>query len=825
MNNLRLSVRLLAKSPAFTALVVLTLALGIGANTAIFSLFNATLLRALPYPEPERIVHVSEQTEQYPDNNVTYPNFLDWRAGQDSFAALAIYRTDMAKLKTSEGTERATVAHVSQDFFAAIGARVAIGRDLQPEDDRPGAGRAIWLTHAAWQRFFGGAPNLVGRTIVFDDEPAAVAGILPPEFRFHRHVDVFLPIEQIADRMFLRQRESRNGTTVIGRLKAGVSIETARAQMTGIAQRLEKEYPKANSGVRVRIVPLRERLTGGSLTSYTLLLGAVAMLLLIACVNVANMLLARSFGRSREMAIRTALGATRKDLFRQLVVESLLLAALGGIAGALVGIWGYDFVARLAPWEMRELMTGTSGFDVRVWGFVGVMTLVTGLAFGIAPAWQLSHSNPNNALKNTRPVVRTLFGRFHLADILVLVQVALAVMLLVGAGLLIRSLHRVMSVPPGFQPDQVVAMRVPAPPLSSLMRNPAAFVRHHETVLEKVRGTPGVDSAAFGSSLPYTWDNSSIWLFRTDRPAPEPGKFPSINIHVVTQDYFRTMGIPLLQGSLFTGHEPRVQLPETEITMKMVTDIYANFTLDAVISRRMAEQFWPGEEALGKTFQLGQPQMGFPVVRVIGIVGNTTQFGAENGEQAEFYCLMSQWPSAYAPSLAVRTKGDPAAMIGTLRAAIRSVVPDEPIYDVQVMRSRIESFSSDRRFNMGLFTFFAATALLLASLGIYGVLACLVGQRTREIGIRMALGAQRRDVLRDIVTRGFAVVMPGVMVGLAAAWAGSRFIQSQLFGINAEDVPTYLASAAVLLAAALIACAVPAQRASKVDPIQALRTE
>ena len=826
MNNLRFALRLLGKSPGFTALVILTLALGIGANTAIFSLVNATCLRALPYPDADRLVHVSERSSQYADMSVSYPNFTDWRAAQDAFSGLAIYRTEGAKLRTAQSAEQITVADVSQDFFAVLGVHAASGRDLRPEDDRVGAAPVVWLTHASWQRFFNGQPDLAGRTVMLDDVATTVAGILPAGFRFHRSADAYVPIEPIVDRQFMRERANHNGTAVVGRLKPGVSIGAARAQLVAIGQRLEQQYPQADAGIGVSVIPLRERLEGDATTGLYLLLGAVGMVLLIACVNVANMLLARSFARSREMAIRTALGATRSDLLRQLLTESLLLAAGGGILGMLAGRWGYDFVSRLAPWEMRELLRGAGGFDYSVWLFIAGLTLLTGIVFGLAPAWQLSHANPNAALKNTRPVVRTLVGRFHLSDVLVFAQVALAVMLLVGAGLLIRSLQRLNATPTGLQPERVLTLRVSTPPAAAMTKDTAAFIRHHEAVLEKVRTVPGVESAAFGSSLPYTWNTSSNAFYRPDRPLPLPGKYPSSNLHVVTPDYFRTMGIPLLRGALFDGHEPRAPLPGGEaITLESVARIYSNFVVNAVISRKMAETFWPGEDPIGQTFQIGQAGMKLALMKIIGVVGNTTQEGAERGEQVEYYALLSQWPATLSLHLAVRTRQDPLGVAASLRQAIREVVPDEPIFDVELMSTRIANFSSDRRFSMGLFSFFAATALLLATIGIYGVLACLVGQRTRDIGIRMALGAQRGDVLRDVIGRGLTVALPGVGIGLAAAWAGSRALQSQLFGVTGADLPAYVISGLLLLAAALVACALPARRAAKVNPIDALRTE
>jgi len=580
------------------------------------------------------------------------------------------------------------------------------------------------------------------------------------------------------------------------------------------------------SAIWVKVLPLRERLEGDATSGLYLLLGAVGMVLLIACVNVANMLLARSFGRTREMAIRTALGATRGDLFRQLLTESLLLATAGGLLGGVLAHWGYAFVSRLSPWEMQQVMGGASGVNATVVLFIAGLTLLAGIGFGLAPAWQVSHINPNDALKNTRPIARTLFGRVHLSDVLVFAQVCLAVMLLVGAGLLIRSLERLTSVSTGLQPDHVLTIRVGTPPEAAMAHGPTAFIRFHTNLLEKVQALGEVRSAAFVSSLPYTWNTSSNSFFRPDRPAPPPGKSPTSNLHVVTPDYFKVMGIPLLAGALFDGHEPVAPLPpDRPLELKTLPELYANFAVSTIISRRMADQYWPGEDPIGKTFVVGTPGMALATMKIVGVVGNTTQTGAEHGETSEYYTLLTQWPATRSLHLAVRTRGDAAGTAASIRQRVHAVVPAEPIFDVKLLTDRIAAFSSERRFQMDLFAFFATTALLLAGVGVYGVLACLVSQRTRDIGIRMALGAQRSDVLCNVMSRGMALVVPGVGLGLGLAWAGSRVMQSQLFGTSATYVPAYVLSGVLILVAAVVACALPARRATKVNPMEALRTD
>ncbi len=814
------------KAPGFTALVLATLTLGIGANSAILSLVYGALLRPLPYPAADRLVHISEWNSQNSDLAPSYPDFQDWRQAQDDFYGLSIFRTGDVTLRTPGGSELVSRAMVSTDFFPVLGVHAAVGRDMTAEDDRVGAAPVAWLTYAAWDRYFDKRPSVVGRTVMLDGAATTVVGILPAGFRFFQSADAFTPIEPFADREFFRQRGNHSGTYVIGRLKPEISVGDARARITAIQKRLEGQYPRDDAGIAVRLVPLRERLEGDGAAKLYLLLGAVGILLVIACVNVANMLLARSFGRRREMAIRTALGATRGQLFRQLLTESLTLALAGGILGVAAGHWGYEFVARLAPWEMRSLIQGADDVEIASSLVIAGLTLLVGVGFGLAPAWHLSHSHPNDALKNTRPLARTIIGRFHLADGLVFAQVALAVMLLVGAGLLIRSLQKVTSIASGLRPDHVLTLRVATPAAKSMMNDPSAFVRYYEALLAKMQGLGEIESAAIGSSLPYTWDMSSNSFFRPDQPLPEPGTFPVTSSHVVSSDYFRTMGIPLLRGQLFDGHEPRPALPDGRpFTMDLVAKIYANFRSSAVISARMAEKYWPGEDPIGKSFQIGPPELKLPRFNVIGVVGNTKQIGAENGDQVEYYALLSQFPNTTQMHLVLRTRADPGLAASSVRRAIRELEPDQPIYDVELMADRIAGFSSERRFSMGLFLFFALTALLLAVTGIYGVLACLVAQRAREFGVRMALGAQRSDVLRQVMGRGLKVIVPAVGLGLIGALIGSRELQSQLFGVTGADRLTYALSGSLLLVTASLACVLPAFRASRTDPAVVLRSE
>jgi putative ABC transport system permease protein len=826
LSDFRFAFRLLAKSPGFTAVVIFTLALGIGANTAIFSVVNATFLRSLPYAEPGHLVMLMERSAKGDDMSVSYPNFLDWCARQDVLSGLAIYHPSPAKLKTPTAMEMVSTTMVSGDFFTVLGVNPIQGRGLTAADDRPGAAPVTWITHAAWQQYFAGDRDLVGQTIQLEGETVTVAGILPASFQFHRRADFYLPIAPYVQQQFMTMRQNHSDAYAIGRLKPGVALAAAQAQLTAIAQRLERDYPSVNTGITIRVSPLRAYLAGEAQTQQLLLLGAVGMVLLIACVNVANMLLARSLAREREMAIRTALGASRPQLFRQLLAESLVLAAAGGLVGAVLGLWGYDFAQQLVPWQMQPLAQSSGGFDFRVLAFVAFATLVTGAGFGLAPAWQLSHINPNDALKNTRRTWRTVFGNYRVSDLLVVAQVGLALVLLVGAGLMIRSLHRLLQVPSGLQPERVLTLQVAPPPMAQFQRDPNSFNTYYERVIEGVRHLPGIESAAVASALPFTWSTNSMTFYWDGRPVPASGEFPSANNHSVTPDYFRAMGIPLLRGHGFTGKEPQAVIPEgMDLSPQNLATIFKDLVFDGVISKRMAEKFWKGEDPVGKRFRLGYPDMGLPWVQIVGVVGNTTQTGLDQGDTAEFYLPLRQFPAPTGMHLVVRTQMDPAGAVASIRTAVQSVAQDEPIHDVRLMSERMDGFVSGRRFNMSLFTFFAGTALLLSLIGIYGVLSFVVSQRTREVGIRMALGAQRGDVMRDVLSRGLRLALPGVLLGLAGAWAVSRLLQSQLFGITGTDPASYAASAGLLLVAVVVACYVPARRATRVSPSEALRTE
>ncbi len=827
LQDLRYAVRTLFKNYGFTVVAVLTLALGIGANTAIFSVINTTFLRSLPYPEPDRLVLLRERNASGGSLSVPYANFLDWHEQQRVFSGLAFYYATDFKIETPKGAELVPACLVSGDFFPVLGVRATEGRDLAPEDDRVGASPVAWVTWEASEKYFAAGDSPVGRTIVLDGKALTVAGVLPAGFRLNRRADLYVPLAPHAQGADFSMRENRTGRAfVVGRLRPDVTRAAAQAQMSAIASRLELQYPKTNTGIGVSVLSLRDRLTGAARPQLLLLLGAVAVILMIACVNIANMLLARSFARQREMAVRTALGATRLQLTRQLLVESTVLALGGGAVGALLGVWGYQLVARLVPGEIQQLVGAGVGLDVRVLLFVVSASLATGMAFGLVPAWQSSRSDPNDTLKNSRHTVRALFGRFRVSDLLVVSQVGLALTLLVGAGLLIRSLHRLSQVPTGIKPERILTLRLEPPPVSQFWRSPQSFEAHFRRMLDAVRPLPDIDASAVVTGLPFGGNDSTIMFYCDDRPMPKSGEFPRASTHTVSEDYFRVMGIPLLRGRAFDGQErPYVVPPGVILAPQNFGVLFKDVVFDGVLSQRMASTYWPGEDPVGKRFRLGTPEMQFPWVQVVGVVGNTTQYGLERGETTEFYLSLRQWPAPTPMHLVARTRLDSTAAVASIRRAIQAAASEQPLRDLQLMSERIAGSVSGRRFNMTLFTSFALTALALSLIGIYGVVSFAVGQRTREIGIQMALGAQRRDVLREVLAHGLRLALPGMVLGLVGAWGVGRLLQNALFGITGTDMVTYASSTGMILVMAFLGCLLPALRAAHVDPMRALRCD
>ncbi|HEV3469193.1 MAG TPA: ABC transporter permease [Pyrinomonadaceae bacterium] len=798
----RHALRTLVKSPGFTAVAVLALALGIGANTAIFSVINSVLLRPLPYREPDRLVFVMENFQQQ-DSAVSFPNFADWREQNRVFEELAASRLTSFNLTGAGEAERLQGRMVTANFFEALGVEPAAGRDFTPEEDRPGGEAVAVLSHGFWQRRLGGDPKVVGRQLLLNGRSHTVVGVAPAGFEFYTPVEVFVPLGSWTHQA-MGERGSHPSIYAVGRLKEGVTLEQARAEMDAIMERLAEQYPTTNQGHGATLIPVYENVVGGVRPALMILLGAVAFVLLIACANVANLLLARSSGRRKELAVRAALGATRGRIVRQLLVESVLLALLGGAAGLLLALWGTDLLTSMIPDAVpRPLETGV---NARVLGFTLLASLLTGVIFGSVPALQASNPDLNDAL---REGTRGSTGRrSRLRNAFVVSEVALALVLLVGAGLMVKSFAEVQKVEPGFDPQKLLTAQLS---LSAEKYPGPKAVAFLEEVRQRIGALPGVESAAFSNGLPIYGAGITSFLIE-GQPRPAPGGEPTAVEYVTTPGYFRTMGIPLLKGRYLDERDTRQG--------QMV----------ALVDEDFARRFFPGEDPLGKRVKLFRE---YPAAEIVGVVGHVKHFGLDAAApfQAQFYFALAQLPDDYINrmtggiSLVVRTKGDPAGAAADVRREVFAVDKEQPVYQARTMEDLISESLALRRFSMSLLALFAAVAALLAAVGIYGVMSYSVSQHTRELGIRMALGAEARDMLWLVIRQGMGLALVGVGLGLAGALALTRVMSSLLYGVTATDPATFAAVTALLTAAALLACYVPARRATKVDPMEALRYE
>jgi putative ABC transport system permease protein len=810
---MKYALRTLLKTRGITLIAVVALALGIGANTAIFSVVNAVFLRPLPYPEAERLVEVSE-TSGESLNSVSYPNYLDWRSQVEVFEHLAAHALYDATVEFSGTAERLPVNYVAADFLATLRTKPRLGRDFKPDDDQPGAAPVAIVTHRLWQTRLGSNPAVLGSTINVDRRGYTVIGVLPPEYRFYRGGDILIPISDAVTRQTLYLRENHNNLYVLARLKPGVSPEQAQAQMSTIAQRLASAYPAINTGIGARVTTLRERVSGEARRPVMMLLGAVCLVLLIACVNVANLLLARAADRRKEMAIRAALGASRWQVLRQLLLESVLLGVAGGALGMLLARWSFAGLVRLVP---ASIPAGGLTIDFRVLCFTLLVSILTGVLFGLAPAFDASRLKLNEALRDGE---RTTGGsaRGRLRDALVVAEVALALVLLVGAGLLLRTLHHLMNVQLGFNTEKILSARVSLPDSKeySAERTAALF----EQLVARAQSLPGVRSAGTISHMPLRGFFSGMTLYRDDRPIPERGKLPGADQRTASPEYFRTMGVPLLRGRLFTPADGRV----ANFRRDAVLDWVKQNHFSVLISETMARQLWPGEDPIGKTFRPGLPEMGLPPVTIIGVVGDVRDYGADSLPTPTFYWSAYHFPQ-WAATLVVRTIAEPTGLVSDLRRLTAELDRSATLTDVATVEQLISDSLASRRLNMLLLAIFAGLALLLSAVGIYGVMAYAVNRRSHEIGIRIALGASRSDILRMVLGQAVLLGALGVLIGSAAALALTRLIASMLYGVEASDPLTFIVVALLLFAVAVGATYAPARRATRVSPLTALHTE
>jgi putative ABC transport system permease protein len=809
--DLRYGVRMLLKSPAFTLVAVLALALGIGANTAIFSVVNAVLLRELPFAEPERLVRLwGTNTQQsvprgegeYYDFNISPNDFADWRAQNRSFESVAAFSSyGSVTLTGRDEPLRLRCPTVSPEYFTVLGTQPALGRFFLPEEEQPGKHRVVVLSYGAWQQKFGADPSIIGQTITLNGSSYSVVGVAPKTFEQPRPTpsaepDMWRPLALELE----PGGRASHFLHAIARLRPGVTIEQAQAEMNSITTQLEQQYPDSNTGRGVRLSTLHEAIVGNIRPALSVLLGAVGFVLLIACANVANLLLARSSARQREMAIRTALGASRFRIIRQLLTESILLSVLGGALGLLLALWATDLLTGLGGGDIPRL--GAISVDARMLGFTAAVSLLTGIIFGLAPALDASKPDLNVSLKEGGRVA--VGGRQRFRQLLIVSEVALSLVLLIGAGLMMRSFWRLQHVQLGFETENLLTMDISLPRTRYAEADQAALFQ--QRLVERLSALPGVTSAASSTVLPLSGGNSCDGVTIEGRPLGNAGEAPCVEVRASSPGYLQTMGIPLVRGRQFTERDTKD----------------APFVV--IVNEALARRFFAGQDPIGRRISHSAPG-GPPVWReIVGVVGDVRHFGLDAEPLPEFYEPQLQAPT-WGTSLVVRSEADLASIAGAVRAEVRRMDSDLPVYNLKSMRELVSEAVAQPRFRTLLLSIFAAVALLLSGVGLYGVMNYWVTQRTREIGVRMALGARQSDVLKMVVGQGMTLAALGVGVGLVASFAMTRIISSLLFGVSATDPLTFVAVPLVLSLTAFLASYIPARRATRVDPMIALRYE
>jgi predicted permease len=809
MNDIRYAIRSLFKNRAFATVALLTLALGIGATTAIFSLVHGVLLKPLPYPEPQQLVHVWMRFTGIglPDdrNWVSAPEFRDVAEGHKSFSHVAAIGGAGFTLHSGGRPERVVGATVSPSFFPMLGVQPLHGRVFTADEGTPGKNTVVILGHALWQRAFGGDPGVIGRTITVNGEPNVVVGVAPARFEYPDEVEMWRPIAFDADALAPNNRGS-HGLQVLARIKPGVSLEQARADMALLSDRIIRQasdYPYKQFNFAIILSPLLEELVGDVQTALWIMLGAVAFVLLIACANIANLLLARAAARERELAVRTAMGASRGRLVRQLLTESVALAVAGGAAGLLVAYW---FVTGMvAAGDTTVPRIADVQIDATVLAFSFLIALATSVIFGLIPALQASRSGAAESLKaesGYRTTSGSAIRRTH--RLLIVAEVSLALVLLAGAGLLMRSFLRVISIDPGFRTDRVLTMRIGLPPAK--YSRPEQVIAFYRQLLDRVRTLPGIEAAGAISALPLEGTGSSGTTTIDTQAVPPDQATPEADWRVTTPGYFEAMGIQLLRGRLFDDRDTR----ET--------------TRVAVVDETLARTYFPNEEAIGKRLKMGGRQSTNPWMTIVGVVRHVRYRTLEARSRVQVYWTAFQSPGA-AMALTLRAKDDPKALAPGVARAVMDIDPEQPVFRVRTMDELRSAALAQRRLAMQLFGAFAAVASLLAAIGIYGVAAYSVTQRTREIGIRMALGAKRFQIARLVLGQSLVLVVIGIAVGLAGSIALRRVVGTLLFDVRATDPTTFAAVALGLMLVALIATYMPARRAAGVDPVTALRAE
>jgi len=811
--DLRYGVRMLVKSPGFTAVAVATLALGISANTALFSVINGVLLSPLPFPQPDQLVTLHENKPNFEGGSVSYPNFRDWRKENHTFSSLALSRTYAFSLTGVGEAEQVTGEFISSDFFSVLGVRPVIGRTFTEDEEPVGAGPVALISAGLWQRKFSSAPDILGKNITLDGRDYTIIGVIPANFHLaipgFNDSQVYAPIGQWSNPILL-ERGAGLGFHGIGRLKPGMTIEQARADMDGVTRSLAEAFPDADKGISAKLRPLKEQMTGGIRPLLLVLLAAVGFVLMIACVNVANLLLARASKRTREFAVRAALGASQGRVIRQLLTESILLALAGGGMGLLLAAWGTGAAMRMLPAALPR--AEQVGLDFRVLIFTAGLSLLAGVLFGLTPALKKSQPDLHETLKQGG---RGASGTRHrIQSVFVVSEMALALVLLIGAGLTIRSLLKLWSVDPGFNAHNVLTFGLSLPP-SLVHAKPDAIRAAFREFDDKLAAVPGIEAVSqTWGAVPFSGDDEQLfWLEGQPKPTNKNDMNWAIN-YIVEPGYLKAMGIPLLRGRFFTSQD-------NEHTPLVV-----------VVDEVFARKYFPGQDPVGKRINLDRFNR---PAEIVGMVGHVKQWGLDTDDQQSLrsglYIPCMQMPDDFvamsptSSAVVVRSEGNSARLLDSIRHMNAQMSNQQVIFGAQTMESLISDSMASRRFSMILLVVFAVLALLLAAVGIYGVISYIAGQRTNEIGLRMALGAQKRDILFLILSRGGKLAGLGVAIGLAAAVDLTRLMASLLYGVGATDPLTFAGVAVLLTLVALAACYIPARRAAKVDPIVALRYE
>ncbi|MEK6408191.1 MAG: ABC transporter permease [Acidobacteriota bacterium] len=807
--DLRYGFRMLIKHPGFTAIAVIALALGIGANTAIFSVVNAVLLRPLPFAEPERLVNVFES---YPQRGiyqgaVSYPNFADWRDQNQVFERMSSYHQSDFILTGVDEPARLEGAVVNADLFPLLGVTPSLGRSFLPEEDKPGdSGRVVILSYRLWKTRFSSNQDIVGKALLLGGKNYTVIGVMPEGFQFpiqNESVELWATVAVDSDgEEPMTSQRGAHYMEVIARLKPNVSRARAQSEMDVIAARLEQQYPDSNSHRGISVIPALETLVGDIRPALLILLGAVGCVLLIACANVANLLLARATIRHKEMAIRAALGATRARVVRQLLTESVLLSLAGGALGLLVALWSTQLLVALSGDDVPR--AAQIGLDGRVLGFTLLVSLLTGLVFGLFPALHSSKTDLTESLKEGGRGSTDGARRNRMRGALVVAEVAIAVVLLVGAGLLIQSLRRLQQVNPGFDPHNVLTLSLGLPEVKYSSQRQIDFYRQ---VLSRIESLPGVRSASAVLPLPLGSDRLRLSFETEGRPMAR-GDLPASEYRATGLNYFRTMGIPLLAGRDFTERDDKKSTPVI------------------IVNEAFAQKFFPGEDPIGKHIKPGiSTDETKPVWReIVGVVGSVKHLSLGVPPDPEYYAPHAQLPFD-SMTIVAKTDGDPRSLIAAVQSEVRTLDRDLPVYNIKTLEEYVAASVAQPRFNTTLLAIFAALALILTAVGLYGVMSYSVTQRSHEIGIRMALGARQQDVLKMVVRQGMMLTGIGLGAGLVGAYFLTRLMATLLYGVSATDPITYAAIAVLLAGVALGACLVPARRATKVDPMIALRYE